>query len=206
MDPKVRRETEIEALRRKILDAARELFATEGFKNVTMRKIASKIGYTPPTIYNYFKDKTDILITLENELYEKVLSRFEEIERLDVSPRKALELVLRSHIDLGLNDPHRYRISLMIPHDEFNNPNDALPQDSLTAQIWEKFIGFVAACKRSDCSRHEIWLAAQTCMVCVHGLVSMLILRPIFPWVDHEVLKNNIVETAMRAVEEDSRE
>jgi AcrR family transcriptional regulator len=49
-----RREREREEIRSKILDAARELFATEGYDRVTMRRIADAIEYSPTTIYNHF--------------------------------------------------------------------------------------------------------------------------------------------------------
>jgi len=42
MSVKQRREREKENLRQGILDAAREMFAEEGYKNVSMRKVAEK--------------------------------------------------------------------------------------------------------------------------------------------------------------------
>ena len=56
MGIKERRAREKEQLRRQILSAARELFVNEGYENVSMRKIANKIEYSPTTIYLYFKD------------------------------------------------------------------------------------------------------------------------------------------------------
>ena len=47
MGPKERRAREREEIRTVILDAAREMFATEGFDAVTMRRIAEKIEYSP---------------------------------------------------------------------------------------------------------------------------------------------------------------
>ena len=44
-----RREREREEVRRKILDAAHELFVREGYDRVTMRRIAEAIEYSPTT-------------------------------------------------------------------------------------------------------------------------------------------------------------
>ena len=52
-----RREREKKELKQEILDAARDLFVREGFENVSMRKIAEKIEYSPTAIYLHFKDK-----------------------------------------------------------------------------------------------------------------------------------------------------
>ena len=59
-----RREREKEEIRHKILDAARELFAAEGYEKVTMRRIAEAIEYSPTAIYLHFKDKDDLVRAL----------------------------------------------------------------------------------------------------------------------------------------------
>ncbi len=46
MGIKERQERDREAVRRAILDAARELFVSEGYNNVSMRKIAERIEYS----------------------------------------------------------------------------------------------------------------------------------------------------------------
>jgi AcrR family transcriptional regulator len=64
---KERQEREREALSRAILDAARELFVAEGYANVSIRKVAEKIEYSPATIYSYFPSKDDIFLALTEE-------------------------------------------------------------------------------------------------------------------------------------------
>src|SRR5580765_2505800 len=67
MGIKERQERDREAVRRAILDAARELFVTEGYRNVSIRKIAEKIEYSPAAIYGYFPSKDDIFYALAEE-------------------------------------------------------------------------------------------------------------------------------------------
>jgi AcrR family transcriptional regulator len=62
-----RQERDREAVRRAILDAARELFVTEGYENVSIRKIAERIEYSPAAIYSYFPSKDDIFFSLAEE-------------------------------------------------------------------------------------------------------------------------------------------
>ncbi len=56
-----------EAVRRAILDAARDLFVTEGYQNVSIRKVAERIEYSPAAIYGYFPSKDDIFFALAEE-------------------------------------------------------------------------------------------------------------------------------------------
>lgn len=67
MGIKERQERDREAVGRAILDAARELFVAEGFQNVSIRKIAERIEYSPAAIYGYFPSKDDIFFALAEE-------------------------------------------------------------------------------------------------------------------------------------------
>jgi AcrR family transcriptional regulator len=67
MGIKERQERDREAVSRAILDAARELFVAEGFENVSIRKIAERIEYSPAAIYGYFPSKDDIFFALAEE-------------------------------------------------------------------------------------------------------------------------------------------
>ena len=67
MGIKERQVRDREAVRRSILDAARELFVAEGFQNVSIRKIAERIEYSPAAIYGYFPSKDDIFFALAEE-------------------------------------------------------------------------------------------------------------------------------------------
>jgi AcrR family transcriptional regulator len=64
---KERQEREREAVSRSILDAARDLFVAEGYQNVSIRKIADRIEYSPAAIYSYFPSKDDIFFALAEE-------------------------------------------------------------------------------------------------------------------------------------------
>src|SRR5436190_11646936 len=70
MGIKERQERDREAVRRAILDAARELFVTEGYQNVSIRKIAERIEYSPAAIYGYFSSKDDIFFALAEEGFQ----------------------------------------------------------------------------------------------------------------------------------------
>jgi AcrR family transcriptional regulator len=62
-----RHERDRETVRRAILDAARELFVADGYQNVSLRKIAERIEYSPAAIYSYFPSKDDIFFALAEE-------------------------------------------------------------------------------------------------------------------------------------------
>ncbi|MCB0032608.1 MAG: helix-turn-helix transcriptional regulator, partial [Anaerolineales bacterium] len=58
----------IDARRNQILEAATAVFAERGFHKATIRAIAQHAGIADGTIYNYFKNKTDLLIGILDRL------------------------------------------------------------------------------------------------------------------------------------------
>jgi len=67
MGTKERQQRDRDRTRQAILTAARELFVTDGYRNVSMRKIAERIEYSPAAIYGYFPSKDDIFFALAEE-------------------------------------------------------------------------------------------------------------------------------------------
>jgi AcrR family transcriptional regulator len=72
MGTKERNARDREAIRRRILDAARELFVAEGYSHVSIRRIAQRIEYSPGAIYSYFRNKDDIFFALAEEGFRKL--------------------------------------------------------------------------------------------------------------------------------------
>jgi AcrR family transcriptional regulator len=75
---KERQERAREAVGRAILDAARDLFVAEGYQNVSIRKIADRIEYSPAAIYSYFSSKDDIFFALAEEGFHLLIASAEE--------------------------------------------------------------------------------------------------------------------------------
>ena len=67
-----RKNREREEMRNLILKTAMKLFLDDGIENVSLRKIADVIEYSPASIYSYFKDKGEIVYALHDEGFEKL--------------------------------------------------------------------------------------------------------------------------------------
>jgi TetR/AcrR family fatty acid metabolism transcriptional regulator len=75
-----------QARRAQILDAATQVFAEKGFHRATIRDVAKAAGIADGTIYNYFENKTALLLGLLNRINETELrgQHFEQVGRGDV--------------------------------------------------------------------------------------------------------------------------
>src|SRR5947207_10890092 len=117
-----RREREREEVRRKILDAARDLFMTEGYEKVTMRRIAEAIEYSPTTIYNHFEDKDDLVQALCFEDFGRLFEHL-QAQAAPADPLQAIRQLGLAYARFGLTYPNHYRFMFMTA-DKFEHPED----------------------------------------------------------------------------------
>ncbi len=55
----------------RILEAALQLFARQGYERVSLRQVAQAVGLTPPSLYHYFASKEALLETLAHQVAER---------------------------------------------------------------------------------------------------------------------------------------
>src|SRR5262245_27592603 len=106
-----RRERLRRELRGDIIAAARDLFVTEGYLNVSMRKIADRVGCAPGTIYLYFEDKYSILSAICVETFAKLDKRMEAIRNDKGDPVERLRRGGRQYVLFALDHPYHYLVT-----------------------------------------------------------------------------------------------
>ena len=197
MGTKQRREREKEALRQDILDAARELFVKEGYENVSMRRIAEKIEYSPTTIYLYFEDKASLLFAICEETFAKLAKRMEAITQQHDDPVVALKKGCRAYVEFGLKYPNHYRVTF-INHPQLNViPDKYLSEDSMGMRAFACLRSAVEKCIRQGIFHQtDVEAVSQIMWAAGHGVTSLLITKPHFPWVN----KNQLIDLMLDSV------
>lgn len=66
---RARTEKQIQSRKSEIIQACKEIHATVGYENVTIKAISEKISCTRPAIYTYFKTKEEIFLEILTEEY-----------------------------------------------------------------------------------------------------------------------------------------
>ena len=72
------REKAKEALRTRIVEAARDIVSEEGLDALSMRALAERIEYSPATIYLYFRDKEELLRDVVEEGFRRLSEKVQE--------------------------------------------------------------------------------------------------------------------------------
>jgi AcrR family transcriptional regulator len=202
-----RRAREKEELRAKILEAAGELFVEHGFENVSLRKIADRIEYSPATIYLYFKDKEELLNTLCWETFARLKETLESFESAHGDPLVKLRAGLRFYIDFGLEHPNHYLLTFCTPHQHYQQLEGSPKFEQTNRTAMETFDCLRRALQRCRDAHllefHDLEETSQTVWMFIHGTTSLLIISggdPCFPWVDHERLIENSLDMILNSL------
>ena len=195
---KERRAREKEQLRREILDAARDLFVREGYENVSMRRIAERIEYSPTTIYLYFQDKAELLYCLCEETFARLVKEFERLKAEDSGdPVRCLRRGMRAYIEFGLKYPNHYKVTFIM-HPEHHEPDKYMNPDSMGMKAFAFLPALVGEAVRQGKFRQvDVAATSQTLWAAIHGLTSLLIVHPDFPWVNRSELIDHLIDTML---------
>jgi AcrR family transcriptional regulator len=98
-----------EDVRAKILEQAIGLVYRYGPRRVTMRSLARKIGYSPATLYLYFRNKQELLKEIALRGFDALGDAVAPAQLLD-DPFEAIAETARRYIDFGLEHHELYRL------------------------------------------------------------------------------------------------
>jgi len=93
------------AKRDRILDAAERVFAQRGFFAAKVADIAREAGVADGTIYLYFKNKDDLLISLFESRMERVNQILADAIATESRPRDQLGAFVRAYLELIADQP-----------------------------------------------------------------------------------------------------
>ena len=199
MGTKERRAREKEQLRRQILSAARELFVNEGYENVSMRKIADKIEYSPTTIYLYFKDKADLLDSVCKETLLSLLNTLELLKRDKSDPVEVLRKSGKAYVEFGLKYPQDYKLTFVV-RPQFQK-GLGLQEGSVGERVFDYLRAMVSECIRQERFRQvDVEITGQALWSAVHGVTLLLIDFPDFPWTDKDKLIDTVIQTMIEGL------
>lgn len=200
MGTKERRAREKEQLRQQILVAARKLFVNDGYENVSMRKIADQIEYSPTTIYLYFKDKADLLDSVCKETLLNLLNTLEELKRNNTDPIETLRKSGRAYVEFGLKYPQDYKLTFVI-RPQFQR-GLGLDEGSVGERVFNYLRAMVSECTQQKKFRQvDVETTGQVMWSAVHGVTLLLIDFPDFPWTEKDKLIDMVIDTTIKGLQ-----
>jgi AcrR family transcriptional regulator len=194
MGPKQRRQRERDDTRNRILDAARDLFVSEGYDGVSMRRIADKIEYSPTAIYFHFRDKETLIRELVDHDFLALAQQFGGAAAI-ADPVERLKATGLAYADFGLNYPNHYRLMFMTPHAPMSLDDRNLQRGNPEEDAYAFLRAIVAegiAQNRYHPQYNDVDLTSQLVWSGVHGVISLEIAKCNDAWVDWAPIRRRV--------------
>lgn len=163
-----------EQTRVNILDAAHEIVKDEGWQSLSMRKIADKIEYTAPIIYEYYANKEAILLELTKKGFMMLADRMREARDKHTDLAMQIEAMWTAYWNFAFEQKEYYQLMFGVEvnccvMDELLPPGST-PYDIAAAPIAE-LMGI------SDPEDELVCTKYYTYWSIIHGLISINIVR-----------------------------
>src|SRR5260370_36700763 len=126
-----RQDQEKQELRQTILTAAGELFIEQGYDHFSLRKVAERIGYSPTTIYLYFRDNDDLLFTVVDEGFARFVQQLAAAAASTEDPWERLIALGRAYVAFGLQNQVYYQLMFIQRADFLTHEKEGAGQQRL---------------------------------------------------------------------------
>lgn len=183
-------------LRRTILDAARDAFSRDGYEHLSMRTLGERIGCSHGNIYLHFKDKEELFDCLVEESFDQLAETLRSLRKSEpeIDSVTLLRKAGRAYVEFGLRNPGAYEFAFLLRRP--GRPRPRKPH--LAYEYLRNLVGRCLSEKRLR--KPNVDVASQAIWTAVHGVTSLLILRPSFPWADKEAIVGRVVDSAVDGV------
>lgn len=183
-------------LRDQILDATTELLVETGNEEaVSIRAVADRVGVTPPSIYMHFADKNDLIFAVCEKHFADLDARMEEAAREGDGSLDSLRRRGRAYIQFGLDNPEPYRILFMSK--PAAAPEGFQEERLKTTAAFDHLVDAVREVIDEGLIEGDPVEVAVCLWSAGHGITSLLIAHPDFPWPDIESAIDRILYVQM---------
>lgn len=180
------------ARRAEILEAAERIFVEHGYEGATIRKIAEAVGLSSTALYMHFADKGEILHEICRQAFETLIARNREQLAESLAPEAKLRLMLEDYVRFGFEQPNAYRLIYLTRPQEADAARTAA--EEIGGELYRAFEAVVAEAGAAGRLRGEVRPTAQALWAGTHGVVSLMITKPYFDWVEAETLIRTLLD------------
>ena len=194
-----------EQLRDEILAAAeRILIETNDQSALSIRAIATAVGVTPPSIYLHFADRNDLVFAVCERHAEQLEQAMAEAAEGFADPWERIRRRGYAYMRWGLDNPEHYRILMMSRPD--HTPDRFVDERLADTAGLVPVAEDVAAAIESEriVSDDDPLEITKTLWMMIHGLVSLVISKPDFPFGSIDLAYDRLFDLVRRGLSPNS--
>lgn len=186
-------ETQHLSLKDRIVEAARQVLLTEGYRNFSLRKIAREIDVSATSIYLHFENKDDLVHTLMEQSIERLNNQLQQAASKADSPIAKLEALAYEYVRFALKYQREYQIIYLTSSDEMSRyPKEKFRKARKGYEIVNNVLqegvnaGLIAEEKPQ--------IAAYTFWAQLHGVMSVVLSKRLDTRIDQQEFIDEAIE------------
>ena len=184
-----RSKAEILEFRSKIGKHALEIYRTEGFGAVSMRRLAREVGCAPMTIYAHFEGKTDILRYLWADVLTDMSHDIEKKLKSVVGPSERLQTAAQTFIAYWIGNPDHFRLVFMSNDVSRADVSSFVMDDNTLAHV----LMFSDLIREVLPQEHDVKLKTDTLISGMIGIALCINTIPDYPWADATLMTKQLL-------------
>jgi AcrR family transcriptional regulator len=177
-------------MKERITQEARKLFLTEGYRAVSIRRIASGVGCASMTLYGYYPSKIDILRHIWGELFEALFADLNRISSQMIPLADRLNAVSIAYVEYWLKNPDHYRMVFMSEGVSQPEVSIFVNNDAISAHYHLFYVLLTAA---TSATGNEAILRSEGLICALNGVAHSLITISGYDWSESHRLVSIIV-------------
>ena len=164
----------------RIIATAARLFQVEGYRAVSMRRLAAEAGCTTKTLYAYFRTKADILRDIWIDLLEALFADLAVLAEGTPEPRARLEAIAQGYVGYWLANPEHYRVVFMTEGVSQGDVGVFITGPRTAA--WFALFSDALRAGLERPSEDEVRLKTDALVCAMHGVAHNLVTISAYPW------------------------
>lgn len=182
-------------LRERIIEIARQQLLSEGYREVSLRKIAREVGVTPTSIYLHFDSRDHLIHTLMEHAIEQLNEILEQTASQPTGPVEKLEALAREYVEFAREHPREYQVIYLVSSDEMSRyPKEKFRRARRGYEIVSRVIEEGVAAGEMDEDNPRV--AAYTLWAQLHGVMSVVLSRRL----DTRIDQDEFIEQAIQHI------
>jgi AcrR family transcriptional regulator len=200
---------EIAEVRERILDSALDILAKDGYDNLSMGRLGSRMNMTAANLYNYYGNKDEVLIAIHKKTFEMLHGALRMAVKDAGNPLDRIRALAHAYVDFGINNVNIYDIMFNRPIRQYSD-YIGTPQEALSFEEYNNSIKTLAfavmvfrdyAETRPDLSKMDPKLLTIRHLSALHGIISLHNSRILFEMDDNpRAVLDSVIESVIETL------
>jgi AcrR family transcriptional regulator len=168
-----------ERLRDDIIEAASRLMADPAAPPLTLRGVAREAGVAATSVYLHFPDIESLVLAVADRRFGELVRLQDEARDPGADLCEQVRAGCLAYCEFGLSHQGNYLVMFTNP---LPLPGEMTPEEFPGRRPFQRLVDAVAKCVGSEPEDPQAAFTAQLIWQQLHGIVSLRISRPRFPW------------------------